>query len=237
MLGRFLELSLAAPDVQASLDFYARLGFTQAQVGDAWPHAYAVVTDGRISLGLHAESTWPSAITYVRPDLLKALASLEELGVKLQVRRLAGDVFNEIGWLDPCGQLVRLVEARTFSPVERVAAELPRCGYFAEIALPCSDPDIAKAYWEFLGFVGIEEAEPLPHVSCTSDHIDLGLYDPAQVKRVTLRYEVEDIAGTLARLGACGLAPQGALPAGLERGRAAMLTAPEGTLLLLSAGS
>ena len=42
-----------APDVPASLAFYESLGFVQARVGDAWSHPYAVVTDGRLFLGLH----------------------------------------------------------------------------------------------------------------------------------------------------------------------------------------
>ena len=48
MLGRFLEFSVETPDIPASLEFYGKLGFSQAKVGDAWDHAYAVVTDGRI---------------------------------------------------------------------------------------------------------------------------------------------------------------------------------------------
>ena len=30
MLGRFLEFSVATPDIRDSLDFYTKLGFTQA---------------------------------------------------------------------------------------------------------------------------------------------------------------------------------------------------------------
>ena len=61
MLGRFLEYSIATPDIRASLEFYAKLGFSQAEVGEAWPHPYAVVTDGRICLGLHQHSR-PGAV-------------------------------------------------------------------------------------------------------------------------------------------------------------------------------
>jgi len=50
------SFSLSTPDIQASLDFYLGLGFTSAEVGDAWSHPYAVVTDGRICLGLHQEA-------------------------------------------------------------------------------------------------------------------------------------------------------------------------------------
>jgi catechol 2,3-dioxygenase-like lactoylglutathione lyase family enzyme len=180
VLGRFLEFSLATPDIQASLDFYTRLGFSQAQVGEAWSHPYAVVTDGRICLGLHQEAIPAPSITFVKPDLLKHLETFEKHGLKFEFRRLGNDVFNEVGWFDPSGQLIRLIEARTFSPSKRVGTDTSKCGYFLEIALPTPILDVSKAYWEEFGFVGIDETDdPLPHVSCTSDFIDLGLYDPA----------------------------------------------------------
>jgi len=71
VLGRFLEFSLATPDIQASLDFYSRVGFSQADVGEAWQHPYAVVTDGRICLGLHQQALPAPTMTFVKPDLLK----------------------------------------------------------------------------------------------------------------------------------------------------------------------
>ena len=235
MLGRFLEFSLATPDIQASLDFYAGLGFSEAPVGEAWPHPYAVVTDGRICLGLHQEAIPAPSITFVKPGLLKYLNTLEELGLQLEFCRLGDDVFNEIGWFDPSGQLVRLIEARTFSPSKRLGLDTSQCGYFMEIALPAPSPDACKAYWERFGFVGIDEWDDgLPHVSCTSDHIDLGLYDPAHLRRSTLRFEVDDVGGTLARLAEIGVSPAGEIPPPLRHVPAAVLVAPEGTPILLT---
>jgi catechol 2,3-dioxygenase-like lactoylglutathione lyase family enzyme len=235
LLGRFLELSLATPDIQASLDFYGRLGFSQAEVGEAWSHPYAVVTDGRISLGLHQNPVSVHAITFVKPDLFKHLQALERLGLDFEFRRLGNDVFNEVGWFDPSGQLIRLIEARTFSPTKRVATDTSRCGYFLEIALPTADIDQAKTYWERLGFVGMDELDDqLPHVSCTSDYIDLGLYDPAHLRRPTLRFEVDDVAGTLNRIAEVGVSPSGEIPPPLRQAPAAVLMAPEGTPILLT---
>ena len=235
MLGRFLEFSLATPDIQASLDFYTRLGFSQAEVGEAWSHPYAVVTDGRICLGLHQEAIPAPSITFVKPDLLKHLDALEKQGLKFEFRRLGNDVFNEVGWLDPSGQLIRLIEARTFSPSKRVGTDTSKCGYFLEIALPTPILDMSKAYWEEFGFVGIDETDdPLPHVSCTSDFIDLGLYDPAHLRRSTLRFEADDVGGTLARLAEIGISPTGEIPQPLRTMPAAVLIAPEGTPILLS---
>ena len=235
MLGRFLEFSLATPDIRASLDFYARLGFTQAQVGEAWQHPYAVVTDGRIHLGLHQEAIPAPSVTFVKPDLLRHLEAIAKLAPELEFRRLGNDVFNEVGWLDPCGQLIRLIEARTFSPAKRRGTDTSKCGYFLEIALPAPNRDAAKEYWEQFGFVGMDEFDdPLPHISCTSDHIDLGLYDPAHLKRSALRFEVDDVGAALARLAEAGIEPTGEIPAPLRHAPAAVLVAPEGTPILLS---
>jgi catechol 2,3-dioxygenase-like lactoylglutathione lyase family enzyme len=235
VLGRFLEFSLATPDIQASLDFYARLGFTQADVGEAWQHPYAVVTDGRICLGLHQQALPAPSMTFVKPDLLKHIDGLEELGLEFEFRRLGNDVFNEVGWLDPSGQLIRLIEARTFSPSKRAGTDTSRCGYFIEIALPTPDLQESKSYWERFGFVGIDDTnDRLPHISCTSDYVDLGLYEPSHLRRSTLRFEVDDVGGALARLSEVGISPAGEIPAPLRQVPAAVLIAPEGTPILLS---
>ncbi len=68
-LGRFLEISLATADVAESLAFYEALGFVQASVGEAWPHPYAVVTDGRLCLGLHGLDFDGPLPTWVAPSL------------------------------------------------------------------------------------------------------------------------------------------------------------------------
>jgi catechol 2,3-dioxygenase-like lactoylglutathione lyase family enzyme len=233
VLGRFLEYSIATPDIAASLEFYGKLGFSQAEAGDAWPHRYAVVTDGRLCLGLHDPGDEEPALTFVKPGLLGQLEALEALGVDFEFTRLGNDVFNELGWLDPCGHRIRLVEARTFSPAKRLATDTSRCGYFLEIGLPAPDLELAKAWWERLGFVGMDEpGAPLPHISCTSDSIDIGLYDPAHLTVPALLFETADVAGALAHLAASGVVPAGRLPAPLVR-KAALLTAPEGTQILL----
>jgi len=235
VLGRFLELSLATPNIQASLDFYVRLGFSQAQVGDAWPHPYAVVTDGRIHLGLHQAQIPAPSMTFIKPDLLRQLDTLESLGVEFEFRRLGNDVFNEVGWFDPSGQLIRLIEARTFSPSKRRVTETSLCGYFLEIALPTPDREGSKTYWEQFGFVGIEEMDDrLPHISCTSDTVDVGLYEPAHLRRCTLRFEVDDVGGTLARLSQLGLAANVEMPSPLRQLPAAVLITPEGAQILLT---
>jgi catechol 2,3-dioxygenase-like lactoylglutathione lyase family enzyme len=234
MLGRFLEYSIATPDIRASLDFYAKLGFSQAEVGEAWPHPYAVVTDGRICLGLHEAFIAAPSITFVKPGLLGHLSALEKLDLNFEIRRLGNDVFNELAWFDPSGHLVRLVEARTFSPAKRLTTDTSLCGYFLEIALPVPQGAAAKEFWERLGFVGIDEPNArLPHVSCTSDSVTIGLYESAHLLKPTLLFDAGDVGGTLARLAGVGILPAGQVPLPLRQLPAAVLSAPEGTPILL----
>ncbi len=237
MLGRFLEYSLPTADIRASLAFYEKLGFTGVATGDVWPHPYAVVTDGRLHVGLHGVADLPPALTFVKPGLLKAADDLVALGIRFEIRRLGDDVFNELAWTGPGGHRLRMLEARTFSPGERRATDTSACGYFQEIALPCPDLDAGKRYFEGLGFVGMDEPdEPLPHVACTSDTVDVGLYEPARLGGAMLVFECDDVAGTLARLAALDVTP--ARPPAADGGRAvALLRSPEGTGLLLVAAA
>jgi catechol 2,3-dioxygenase-like lactoylglutathione lyase family enzyme len=238
VLGRFLELSLHTPDIRASLDFYSKLGFSPAEVGETWTHPYAVVTDGRICLGLHQQLEPQPALTFVKPNLLRHVESLERLGIEFEYRRLGNDVFNEVAWFDPSGHLIRCIEARTFSPVERAANEHSLCGYFVELALPAPDRAKAKTYWEAFGFVGMDEdAATLPHVACTSDTVDLGLYDPLHIRQPSLLFDVSDVKAVLATLSARGIDKRGVVPAPLKHTAAAVIVAPEGTPIVLAPGS
>jgi catechol 2,3-dioxygenase-like lactoylglutathione lyase family enzyme len=235
VLGRFLEYSIVTADIQASLDFYTRLGFSQAEVGETYIHPYAVVTDGRLCIGLHQAAFPAPSLTFVKPELLKHLSTLEQFGIEFEFRHLGNDVFNEVGWFDSSGELIKLIEARTFSPGKRIGNQNSRCGYFLEVALPTPDRNAANVLWEHLGFVGLDEPdERLPHISCTSDTIDIGLYDPADLRRPCLRFEADDVRGALAQLAEKGIAAGGELPRALRGAPAAMLTAPEGTLLLIT---
>ena len=234
MLGRFLEFSVETSDIPASLDFYGKIGFSQAKVGDAWDYPYAVVTDGRICVGLHQTSPATPTLTFVKPDILRQVAELESSGIELQVRRLGDAVFNEIAFLDPGGTMVRLIEARSFSPSQRKATRTSSCGYFEEIALPTSNLEGAKAFWEEAGFVGMDEQDPtLPHVSCTSDFVDIGLYDARVIGQPMLIFDADDIHTRVSKLAAAGVEPARDLPSALRGTPAALFVAPEGTRVLL----
>lgn len=152
MPGKFLELSVWARDITASVAFWESLGLEHCLVGDAWKHRYAVLSDGRLVLGLHEYQFDSPSLTWVRPELAEAVPVLAGLGISFDFVKTGRDEFNEVGFRDPAGQVVTLLEARTWSPtLERVRGGLP--GYFHEYRYRARDPAATVAFWERLGLV------------------------------------------------------------------------------------
>jgi catechol 2,3-dioxygenase-like lactoylglutathione lyase family enzyme len=190
--GRFLEISIHSPDVRASLDFYRQMGLVEAEPGDIWNHHYAVVSDGRIALGLHGYEFDSPALCWVLPGIASFAPRLTEAGIKLQFVKTGYEEFNELGYLDPDGQMLTVLEARTYSP----SGEIPRpaCGFFSEYRYPVDDLDKSVVFWEQQGFVATDWHEtPLPRVSLTSDGIDLNLFVAARREKPTLVFEAVDL--------------------------------------------
>lgn len=241
-LGQFHELTLPTSDIRRSVEFYERLGFTQALTGDVWPHPYGVLTDGRMVLGLHQDPAREASISWVRPEVVRLGAALERQGYLLDYRRTGAEQFHEIGLRDPAGQLIRVLEARTYSPPANEAREPSLCGEFSALALRCSDFEAAKRFWEPLGFVAIEERDsPFEHLALTSDRLDIVLHRVRPLGALALIFTPEDsressLAARVERLRLAGLdavSRDRSVLAELDPAVSAVIDAPEGTRLLL----
>lgn len=234
MLGRFHELSIATANIRASVEFYESLGFTQAATTDTWSHPYGVLTDGRLFIGLHQRRAPSPALTFVLPGVARQVAELESRRIELTVCRIGDEVFNEVGFADPFGHAVSVLEARTYSPVDRQPSQFSRCGYFDQLSLPVRNFETAKAFWEPLGFVATEETHnPYPHLPLTSDHLDIAFHRPRTFDAPLLVFRDSDMPARIAQLRDKGVTPSDELPRGLDPSNSALLESPEGTFLLL----
>jgi catechol 2,3-dioxygenase-like lactoylglutathione lyase family enzyme len=233
VLGRFHEIGISTADIRASVEFYERLGFSQAHTADTWPHPYGVLTDGRLFLGLHQAAIDSPALTFVHADVARYARELESQGVKLAYQHTAEHEFNTIGLKDPAGQMIVLIEARTFSPVVRRPENSSLCGYFAEFSMPSADFAAAKAFWEPRGFVALEEAElPYPHLALTSDHLDIAFHAPRSLARPVLVFRDQGMRERIAKLRDLAGGAWRDPPRGMSAADNALLIAPEGTELL-----
>jgi catechol 2,3-dioxygenase-like lactoylglutathione lyase family enzyme len=238
MLGRFLEISVHTPDIQESLRFYESLGFVQATVGETWSHHYAVVTDGRVYLGLHARKCPPFTLTFVRDNLAQQAAKLRAQEIEFDVEHLDNDSFHEIAFADPHGMRIAMLEARTFSPPNIEANHRSTCGFFSEVAIPVRDFKLGAEFWESMGFVALDsEREPIPRLPLTSSRLNIGLYRTRALRQPLLVFEDADMSERLALLRERKFTLLDEMPDALDASCNAVIAAPEGTRLLLMAES
>jgi catechol 2,3-dioxygenase-like lactoylglutathione lyase family enzyme len=237
MLGRFLEISVRASDIPASLAFYESLGFVQASVGDTWSHPYAVITDGRLHLGLHAREFEAPALTWVQPELASHARRLQALGIELAFERLGEDALHEVGLVDPSGQMITLLEARTFSPPALPRTHATQLGYFEEFGVPTADLDRATSFWDGLGFVAFDPVRtPFTKVVAAGRDLNVGLYD-VDLRNPVLTFSDPAMPERIADLRDKGHRFVERLPRGMNPRENALLEAPEGTWLLLTTNS
>ena len=233
VLGQFHEWSVGTPDILASIEFYERLGFTQAVAREVWPHPYAALTDGRIVIGLHQSPSRAASLTFVLPDVASRCAELERRGFEITYRRTGSEVFHEVGLADPSGQPVVLLEARTYSPADRGPRTSSHCGYFCAMSVPAHTFESAQRFWEPLGYVAAPELEtPYPHVRLTSDQLNLIFHRPQMHAGPLVVFGDEDLPRRVERLRDLGFAPR-RLRGGAAPADHALLDAPEGTQLLM----
>lgn len=234
MLGHFHEISLQTADIRASVEFYEQLGFRQATTTDTWPHPYGVLTDGRLFLGLHQRRFAAPAVAFVHPDVAQLVPALEARDIALTVCHIEPEVFNEIGFRDPFGQALAVLEARTYSPVAAQSTVMSLCGYFEAFSMPVANFETARQFWEPLGFVAIDESdEPYLHLPLTSDYLNIAFHRPRTLDRPMLVFSAPDMAARIARLRELGLRFCDELPRGFDTRANALLESPESTPILL----
>jgi hypothetical protein len=149
VLGRFLELSVLTPDIGASWQRWLSLGFASGEAGDVWSHPYGVVACQGLAVGLHAAAAEPLCVSFVRAGVEELEQELSNRMIGIERAQLGADVFNLIELREPGGMLLRVQEARTFSP----ATQLPHStalGRFRALSLPSHDLAEARGFWERL---------------------------------------------------------------------------------------
>ncbi|HEY5655254.1 MAG TPA: hypothetical protein VIS04_05395 [Woeseiaceae bacterium] len=230
MLGRFLELSIPAADVAASLSFYRALGFSELSVSDAWKSAYAVVSDGKLCLGLHDQSFEKPTLTFVYPGLRKHVRTLTDLGFKFTFQKLGDDEFNEVGFVDIDGNVVSLQEARTFSPpADDIGPSL--LGDWLELSLPVRELAAAARFWAPLApsILAYRESPEL-HLRFAAAGMPIGLTESTMIDTPSLCFVCADRASLAESIETLGIAID---PDPGFEGSFARLQAPEGTQIYL----
>jgi hypothetical protein len=172
-------------------------------------------------------------LTWVWPNLASHVPELEALGIEFNFARFGEEAFHELGFSDPSGHTITLLEARTFSPLAVGHAPTTAIGYFEEFGLPTGDLETASAFWDKLGLVAFDRVEqPFPKAVLAGSDINVGLYD-LDLRAPVLAFSDPHMGERIDALREKGFRFQSRLPRGLDARENAILEAPEGTPLLL----
>lgn len=191
-IGRFLEFSVRAPDILESLNFYKMLGFAECESGDVWPHKYAAVSDGVLTIGLHDREFDAPAITFVQPELAKHARSMADHGFDFSVLRLDEDVFNELQFADSDGHTIMMLEARTYYGASADDNDSV-CGNWFELTLPVKDAMHGARFWAPIAPVVLRmREEPTMHMRFDAGGIPLGLSESIALHGPSLCFKCQD---------------------------------------------
>lgn len=230
MLGCFLEFSVQTPKILSSLAFYKSLGFVELEIGEIWQHKYAVVSDGELCIGLHDREFDSPALTFVHHKLAPLARNMSDHGFEFSLMKTDEDVFNELGFVDRDGNMVTLLEARTFSPPGYDTND-SLCGSWFEVTLPARDAMRSGRFWAPLAPLLLRlREEPTTHMRFEAGGISLGVSESIALDRASLCFKCPDKAGVAAAIEQLQLKHE-KYP-GLE-GAFVALEAPEGTKLYL----
>ncbi|MGI9233797.1 MAG: VOC family protein [Woeseiaceae bacterium] len=229
-IGQFLEFSVRTTDILESLHFYKTLGFVELEIGDVWPHKYAVVSDGELNIGLHDRDFEAPALTFVQHDLAKHARSMSDHGFEFDYMQLGEDSFNELRFSDRDGHAIIMLEARTFHASEEADND-SLCGSWFELTLPVRDTLRAANFWAPIVPTLLDmREEPTMHMRFDADGIPLGLSESIALNAPSLSFKCSDRDALIALLEHNGLGFQ-KFP-GFE-GAFAAVRAPEGTTLCI----
>ena len=191
-IGRFLEFSIRTEDILKSLHFYRTLGFSELEIGDVWPHKYAVMSDGVLSIGLHDRDFEAPAITFVQPELAKHARAMTDHGFNFRLMQLDEGAFNEIHLSDRDGHAIMMLEARTYYGEDEDDND-SLCGNWFELTLPVREAVRSAHFWAPIAPVVMNvREEPTMHMRFDAGGMALGLSESIALQGPSLCFQGPD---------------------------------------------
>ena len=220
ILGEITALTINTPDLNASFEYYKKLGFSEVFRAD-WPFPWIQVTDGALLIMFRKENTPYLALTYYVKDINKVVADLDAKGIEFTYRAKPTDPVIRYVFKSPDGLVVSLVSiiegfqqpagptmlkmAPTdyFNP-EKYANKT--CGMFGELAHPVANLEQSLEFWKLLGFTFVSKfGAPYPWAIISDGISIVGLHQTDKFTGPAITYFAADMKNKIAALKADGL--------------------------------
>ncbi|MEM8983130.1 MAG: hypothetical protein AAGC71_08895 [Pseudomonadota bacterium] len=190
-MSRFLEYAVGSDDLLESIAFYRQLGFSELPTSDGITDGYAVVSDGRICIGLHEPSDTLPAIRIVQANIRRLVIDLATQDVEFSGVHIGEDELHEASLKGPFGNTVTWIEARTFSPPDE-ETHASALGRFVEVTMPVGELLEAARFWAPFADTVIGEADEPAHMRMQIGTTAIGLRESRDFRSPLLSFVVAD---------------------------------------------
>lgn len=238
-LGQVAGFTINCPDLDASREFYQKLGFTELFEAE-FPFKLVEITDGQIQIMLRQSPNLYFAMTYYPRNIDAVAETLERGGIEFwEKANTKSDFIKRYITTTPEGVNVSLVQyIDTFvQPPGPTMLIMPQEDYFnpekyvnqtigmyGEIAHPTADLEATVRFWELLGFVAVSRYEsPYPWAILSDGLNTVGMHQTTKFNYPAITYFAVNMAERIEKLREEGITPQ----VEEDRGNVTLLT-PEG---------
>lgn len=219
-LGNIYAVTITSSDLEKSLSFYQKLGFTEVLRSD-WPFPLIQISDGAILIMLRQDNSPYIALTYFVNEIDQLVAELEKGGIAFVTKPNPKDMLKRCLMKSPDGMNVSLVQmVEGFSqPMGATLLTTPpqeykqpdkyinkACGLLGEIAHPVKDIDQSMLFWEKLGFKMLSRmTSPYPWAIISDGLSIVGLHQTDNFNVPTITYFASDMKEKIEQLRASGI--------------------------------
>ena len=232
-LGKFVELSVAVPDLAKSVPFYERLGFEKVEQNwEPWP--WSVLTDGVITLNLSQATPGGLVLNYIASDMPERVAHVESTGApiaRVQDSRIP-EMIAAMATSSGLGVSFLAYPARRIPRPSGVS--VCKAGTFGELACPVQDLDDSVTLWTKLGFRRLRGSSlPYPWAILTDDLITVGFHETRDFEKPALIYYSDNTPERVEQLEFEGFGFAGEIPSPDYGTGLSILEPPDGQILIL----
>jgi len=207
-LGEIAALTIASADLEASLQFYQKLGFREVMRMD-FPFPWIQITDDALLIMLRKADESYLALTYYLKETDDVVADLERKGVEFVSKPKSSDFVKRYVFQSPDGLNISLVQipdgfskpsGKTMLTMNQSDYFKPDTytnkivGMFGELANPVKDLDLSIRFWENIGFIVLSRfASPYPWAILSDGLGIIGLHQTAQYDYPAITFFASDM--------------------------------------------
>ena len=219
-LGNVSAITITTPDLERSLAYWQKLGFSEVMRAD-YPFPWIQVSDGALLVMLRKDNEPYIALTYYVKDINDIVADLENNDINFVQRPKNSDMVRKYvfktpdglnislvnimeGFIQPPGPtLLTMAQTDYFNPEKYVNKV---CGLFGELAVPVSDLDRSLEYWKKLGFTELSKrTSPYPWAIISDGLSVIGLHQSSNFSTASITFFAADMKEKIERLKIAGL--------------------------------